>query len=241
MADVHCRMTAGATPKANALLAALPESVYRRLLPDLEATRLRQGDTLLAPGKTMKYAYFPTGSIVALLHEADAVGTPPKAWPVGREGVLGISVFLGTPPFVTHADIEIGGDAYRLPARALLAEFRRGGAFQQLLLRYVFALIMQSLQLGICGQSHTIEQRLCGFLLFAFDRVGDELGITQERMAQLLGTRRVSITKAAMQLQQDDLIEYVRGRVTLVNRKKLEERTCACTAIIRRTFEAALE
>jgi CRP-like cAMP-binding protein len=234
-------MTAGATPKANALLAALPDAVYNRLLPDLEATRLRHGDILLTPGKTMKYAYFPTGSIVALLHQLDTAGTMAKAWPVGREGLLGISVFLGVPHFVRRMDVEIGGSAFRLPARALQAEFRRGGAFQQLLLRYVFALIMQASQLGICGQYHPIEQRLCRFLLGAFDRVGDELGITQQRMAQLLGTRRVSISKAAMQLQQEDLIDYARGRVILVNRKKLEERSCVCTAIIRQAFEAVIQ
>lgn len=234
-------MTASATRKANALLAALPAAVYKRLAPDLEVTRLRRGDLLLTPGQTMKYAYFPTGSIVALLHQVDSAGTMAKAWPVGREGLLGISVFLGVPHFVRRVEVEFGGGAFRLPARALQAEFRRGGAFQQLLLRYVFALIMQASQLGICGQHHPIEQRLCRFLLGAFDRVGDELGITQQRMAQLLGTRRVSISKAAMQLQQEDLIDYARGRVTLLNRKKLEERSCVCTAIIRRAFEAVLE
>jgi CRP-like cAMP-binding protein len=105
----------------------------------------------------------------------------------------------------------------------------------------VFALITQASQLGICGNYHPIEQRLCRFLLSAFDRVGDELGITQERMAQLLGARRVSITQAAMQLQQDDLIDYVRGRVILLNRKKLEERSCVCASIIRRAFDTVLE
>jgi CRP-like cAMP-binding protein len=234
-------MIAGATPKANALLGSLPGAVYKRLLPQLEATRLRHGDTLLTPGKSMKYAYFPTSSIVALLHEVDAAGTMARAWPVGREGVLGISVFLGVPDFVRQVDVEIGGTAFRIPARALLAEFRQGGALQKLLLRYVFALITQASQLGICGNYHPIEQRLCRFLLCAFDRVGDELGITQERLAHLLGVRRVSITKAAMQLQQDDLIEYVRGHVTLVNRKKLEQRSCVCAGIIRRAFEAVLE
>jgi CRP-like cAMP-binding protein len=190
---------------------------------------------------TMKYAYFPTSSIVAVLHEVDAPGTMAKAWPVGREGVLGISLFLGKPHFVHQVDVEIGGTAFRLPVRALLAEFRQGGAFQQLLLRYVSALITQASQLGICGSYHPIEQRLCRFLLSAFDRVGDELGITQQHMGQLLGARRVSITKAAMQLQQEHLIDYARGRVTLLNRSKLEERSCVCTAIIRRAFEAVLE
>jgi len=141
---VHSGMTSVGTPKANALLAALPKAVYRRLLPELQATRLRHGDTLLTPGMTMKYAYFPTSSIVAVLHEVDAPGTMAKAWPVGREGVLGISLFLGKPHFVHQVDVEIGGTAFRLPVRALLAEFRQGGAFQQLLLRYVSALITQA-------------------------------------------------------------------------------------------------
>ncbi len=234
-------MNAGATPKANALLAALPAAAYRRLLPQLEATKLRHGDILLTPGKTMKYAYFPTSSIVALLDEVDAAGTMAKAWPVGREGMLGISVFLGVPDFVRQVDVEVGGTAFRIPARALLAEFRQGGALQRLLLRYVFALITQASQLGICGNYHPIEQRLCRFLLCAFDRVGDELGITQERLGLLLGVRRVSISKAAMQLQQEHLIDYVRGRVILVNRKKLEQRSCVCAGIIRRAFATVLE
>jgi CRP-like cAMP-binding protein len=171
----------------------------------------------------------------------DAPGTMANAWPVGREGMLGISLFLGEPQFVHRVDVEVGGTAFRIPAKALLAEFRQGGALQQLLLRYVFALITQASQLGICGNYHPIEQRLCRFLLCAFDRVGDELGLTQEHMGQALGARRVSITKAAMQLQQDNLIDYVRGRVTLLNRKKLEARSCVCTGIIRRAFEAVLD
>jgi CRP-like cAMP-binding protein len=233
-------MTAAATPKANALLGSLPVAVYKRLLPQLEATKLHPGDNLLTAGKTVKYAYFPASSVVALLHEVDAAGTMAKAWPVGREGMLGISLFLGKPDFVHRVEVEIGGTAFRIPARALLAEFHQGGALQQLLLRYVFALITQASQLGICGNYHPIEQRLCRFLLCAFDRVGDELGITQEHMGQALGARRVSITKAAMQLQQENLIDYVRGRVTLLNRKKLEARSCVCTRIIRRAFEAVV-
>jgi hypothetical protein len=235
-------MDAVANPKANALLAALPEAAYRRLLPDLEATTLRDGETLLGPPRSMKFAYFPTSSIVASLYEVDGAGAPVKAWPVGREGMLGISLFLGVPEFVSRADVQIGGSAFRLSAAALLAEFRQAGALQQLLLRYVFALITQASQLGVCSHYHPLEQRLCRFLLRAFDRVGgDEVGLTQQRIANLLGARRVSVTQAAKQLQADDLIEYVRGRVRLLNRKKLEERSCVCTAIIRRAFEAVLE
>jgi hypothetical protein len=235
-------MDPAANPKANALLAALPEAAYRRLLPDLEATTLRDGEALLPPTGSMKYAYFPTSSIVALLYDVDHAGTPVKAWPVGREGMLGISLFLGVPKFVSRADVQIGGAAFRIPAAALISEFRQAGMLQQLLLRYVFALIQQASQLCVCSHYHPVEQRLCRFLLRSFDRIGgNEIGFTQQRIATLLGARRVSVTQAARRLQADDLIEYVRGRVTLVNQKKLEERSCVCTAIIRRAFEAVAQ
>jgi CRP-like cAMP-binding protein len=237
-----CSIDASRTPKANALLAALPEAAYRRLLPDLQAATLQDGEALLTPSGGMEYAYFPTRSIVALLHDVDAAGAMVKAWPVGREGMLGISIFLGVPKFISRADVQIGGSAVRLPAAALLAEFRQAGALQQLLLRYVFAVITQASQLGVCNNYHSVEQRLCRFLLRAFDRVGgDQIGLTQGRIAELLGVRRVSITKAAIDLQSDDLIEYVRGRVRLVNRKKLEQRSCVCAAVIKRAFEAVVE
>jgi hypothetical protein len=235
-------MSTTSTPKANGLLAGLPESVYRRLLPHLEATTLRKGDALLAPTGGMKYAYFPTSSIVALLSDVHEVGAPVNAWPVGREGMLGISLFLGVPKFVSQADVQIGGSAFRLPAAALLAEFRQAGALQQLLLRYVFALITQASQLGVCGHYHPIEQRLCRFLLGAFDRIdGNEIDFTQQHIAQWLGVRRVSITQAAIRLQADQLIEYVRGRVILLNRKMLEQRSCICAGIIRQAFASVLE
>jgi hypothetical protein len=235
-------MDPAANPKANALLAALPEAAYRRLLPDLEATTLRDGEALLPPTGSMKYAYFPTSSIVALLYDVDHAGTPVKAWPVGREGMLGISLFLGVPKFVSRADVQIGGAAFRIPAAALISEFRQAGMLQQLLLRYVFALIQQASQLCVCSHYHPVEQRLCRFLLRSFDRIGgNEIGFTQQRIATLLGARRVSVTQAARRLQADDLIEYVRGRVTLVNQEKLEERSCVCTAIIRRAFEAVAQ
>jgi hypothetical protein len=235
-------MTMATTPKANGLLAALPDAVYRRLLPDFEATVLQEGDGLLAPGGSMKYAYFPTSSIVALLSDINEAGAPVNAWPVGREGMLGISLFLGVPDFITRADVQIGGAAFRIPAAALLSEFRQAGALQQLLLRYVFALITQASQLGVCGNYHPIEQRLCRFLLGAFDRVdGNEIDFTQQRIAQWLGVRRVSVTQAAKRLQADDLIEYVRGRVVLVNRKMLEQRSCICAAVIKQAFAAVLD
>jgi CRP-like cAMP-binding protein len=232
-------LDATATPKANLLLAALPEAAYRRLLPDLEATTLRAGETLFQPTGRLQFAYFPTGSIVTLCYAvgergADAMA---KAWPVGREGMVGISIFLSSPKRDDRADAQIGGLAFRLPATALLTEFRRAGELQYLLLRYVFALVTQASQLGVCNHYHSVEQRLCRFLARLFDRVfGDEVAITQQQIAELLGLRRVTITEAASQLQSAGIIEYHRGHIKLISRKKLEERSCACGAIIRRAF-----
>jgi CRP-like cAMP-binding protein len=165
-----------------------------------------------------------------------------KAWPVGREGMVGISLFLDGPTHDNRADVQVGGFAFRLPAFALLAEFRRASAFQHLLLRYVFALMTQASQLGVCSHHHPIEQRLCRFLSRLFDRVsGDEVAITHELMGALLGVRRVSITQAALKLQAAGIIEYSRGHVKLISRKKLETRSCACGALIRRAFEVVFE
>jgi hypothetical protein len=190
----------------------------------------------------LQSAYFPTSSIVTLSYAVEEDGRMAKAWPVGREGIVGISLFLGGPQRDDRADVQIGGLAFRLSASALLVEFRRAGAFQHLLLRYVFALVTQASQLGVCSNYHSIEQRLCRFLLRLFDRVsGNEVAITQERIGELLGVRRVSITQAAGKLQAAGSIECLRGYVRLVSRKKLEERTCACSAIIARAFEAMLE
>lgn len=228
-----------ASAKANALLAALPEAAFRRLLPELEEITLPVGEVLLRPNCSTKFAYFPTNSIVALMYGTDGAGAMAKAWPVGREGMLGISLFLGVRKLDHQAQVQVGGTALRLPAAALMAEFRQAGALQQLLLRYVFALITQASQLGLCSHCHSIEQRLCRLLWLDFDRVGAEaIDLTQQRIAEQLGVRRVSITQAAMRLQSDDLIQYVRGRVRLLDRKKLEERACACAGIIARSFAA---
>lgn len=165
-----------------------------------------------------------------------------KAWPVGREGMVGISLFLGGPKRDNRADVQVGGLAFRLAAADLLVEFRRANAFQNLLLRYVFALMTQASQLGLCNHYHPIEQRLCRFLSRLFDRVpGDEVAITHERMGELLGVRRESISEAALKLQTAGIIEYRRGHVKLISRKKLDARACACGAVIRRAFEVVFE
>jgi CRP-like cAMP-binding protein len=235
-------LDAAATPKVNRLLAALPAATYQRLLPDLEATTLRVGETLFDEAEPLRWAYFPTESIVTLSYAIEENGRMAKAWSVGREGVAGISLFLGGLKRYDRADVQIGGLAFRLPAAALQREFRRAGAFQSLLLRYVFALVTQASQLGVCSNYHATDQRLCRFLLRLFDRVSDnEVAITQERIGELLGVRRVSISRAAATLQAAGSIEYVRGRVKLISRKQLEERACGCSEIIERAFDEMLE
>jgi len=231
--------TGAPSARANALLAALPRAVYRRLLPELQVSTLQSGEVLCWPNERVKFAYFPTDSIVAVMYDTDEAGSMAKAWPVGREGMLGISLFLGVERLDNQTEVQIAGTAFRIPAAALMAEFRQAGALQRLLLRYAFGLIMQASQLGVCNHCHPIEQRLCRLLLLAFDRVGArEIDLTQQRIAELLGVRRVSVTHAAMRLQRNHVIEYVRGRVRLIDRKKLAERSCVCAGIIARGFAA---
>lgn len=233
-------LDASATPKDNRLLAALPESAYRRLQPDLKPTTLQVGEVLFHPAGQLQYAYFPTSSIVRLSYGLEDVMA--KAWPVGREGLVGISLFLGSPKRDNRADVQIAGLAFRLPAAALLTEFKRAGRFQHLLLRYVFALLTQASQLGLCNHYHPIELRVCRFLSRVFDRVSvNEIALTQERIAELLGVRRTTIQQVAIQLRSAGIIEYQRGHIKLISRKKLEERSCVCDAIIRRAFQSVFE
>jgi Crp-like helix-turn-helix protein len=234
-------LDASAAPMANQLLAALPAAAYRRLLPHLEAITLSLDQPLFARPGPNQFAYFPTESIITLSYAVEE-GAMAKAWPVGREGMVGISLILGGPDGDSRADVQFAGRAFRIAAAPLRAEFRRGGTLQHLLLRYVSALITQASQLGVCGQHHFLEQRLCRFLSRACDRVGrDELFVTQERIAKLLSVRREGITEVALRLQNAGIISYRRGHITLVNRKELAARACACGEIIRRAFASVSE
>jgi hypothetical protein len=233
---------ASTTPKENALLAALPDAAYRRLLPDFERRTLRAGETVFRRAGQLQSAYFPTSSTVTSSYAIAADGTMAKACPCGREGMVGISLILGGPNRDDRTDVQFGGLAFRLPACALLAEFRRAGALQHLLLRYVFAVVTQASQLGVCNLYHPIEQRLCRFLSRAFYRLpGREISITHVRLAELFGVRRATITHAAGHLQAAGVVEYTRGRIWVNSLDKLEERACVCNSIIRRAFEAVTE
>jgi hypothetical protein len=226
-----------ATPKANQLLAALPAAALKRLQPALELVTLPVDATLFRSTGRLPFAYFPITSIVTLRYASEAEGLMAKAWPVGSEGMVGISLFLGAPKRDNRADVQVGGLAYRLPSAALVREFARAEALQNILLRYVFALVTQASQLAVCNTYHSVEQRLCRFLSRLFDRLpGEAVEITQERIGELLGVRRVSITHVASQLHAAGIITYHRGHLKLIDREQLEQRACSCGARIRRAF-----
>ena len=226
------------SPRQNHLLAALPAAVYRRLLPRLACVALPAGKVLLHPRGRLQTVYFPVDGVVASSYGVDGQGAPANAWPIGNEGMVGISSFLGASTGRARSEVQIAGHAFRLDADVLGEEFRRGGALQRLLLRYVQGLIAQASQLDVCGHFHTLSERLCGFLLHAFDQMPtDELDITQERIARLLGVRRVGVSEAAGGLQAAGIIRYSRGHIVLLNRRKLEARSCACHAAIEREFD----
>jgi CRP-like cAMP-binding protein len=234
-------MNTSTIPTANQLLAALPAAAYRRLLPHLEAITLAVDQTLFPAAGPLRFAYFPTDSIVTLAYAIEE-GAMAKAWTVGREGVVGISLFLGSPHRDNRAVVQFIGRAFRISAAVLRNEFRRAGALQHLLLRYVFALMTQASQLSVCNLYHSTDQRLCRFLSRAFDRVNrDEVFITHARIGLLLGVRREAITEIALRLQKARIIKYRPGHITLVNREKLEARACACGEIIRRAVASVSE
>jgi len=228
-------------PKANRLLAALPAAPYRRLLPSLEEVALRAEEILFEPTGPMRFVYFPISSVVSLSYLVEEERPMVNAWRVGCEGMVGISLLLGIPDNrEEQAKVQFDGLAFRISATALRAEFRRAGALQHLFLRYVSALITQASQLSVCRQYHSTAQRLCGFLSCIFDRFrGNVVFLTHARTAEMLGVRREAITQIACRLQDAGIIKYSRGHLSLINRRRLEERACVCGRIIRRTLEAA--
>ncbi len=234
-------MSTSSTPIANRLLRALPAADYQRLYPQLQAVDLPAETILFEPKTPTEFAYFPTDSIVTLSYPF-AKGAMAKAWSVGREGMVGVSLFLDSSERDNRAEVESGGFAFRLSAAALRAEFARAGALQRLLLRYVYALVTQSSQLCVCHRHHTVEQRFCDFLYRTFaEAKGRRACITHERIGEQLAVRRESITESALRLQRAGIISYFRGQITLLDRKGLEQRACGCDRIIRRALAAVSE
>jgi CRP-like cAMP-binding protein len=224
----------------NHLLAALPAADFARLLPDLELIPMPLGWAVYESGGQMHYLYFPTTSIVSLLYVMES-GASAEIAVAGNEGLVGISLFMGGESTPSRAVVQSGGDGYRLKANALKREFSTGGHLQHLALRYTQALITQMAQTAVCNRHHSVDQQLCRWLLLSLDRMEDsELVMTQELIANMLGVRREGVTEAAGKLQKDRVIQYSRGRISILSRAKLEARVCECYAVVRREYDRLL-
>jgi len=228
------------TPPANHLLAALPSTDYARLAPYLEPIVMKLGDVLYEPGVPLRYVYFPTTSIVSLLYVMED-GSSAEIAIVGNEGILGISLFMGGDSTPSRAVVQSAGHGLRLKAELLKTEFGRFGPTMQLLLRYTQALITQMSQTAVCNRHHSVDQQLCRWLLLSLDRLSSsELTMTQELIANMLGVRREGVTEAAGKLQDAGLISYRRGKITVLDRPRLEARSCECYQVVKKEFDRLL-
>ena len=227
-------------PRQNQLLAALPEADYERLVPHLELVPLPLGWAVYESGTPQGYVYFPTTSIVSLLYVMED-GSSAEIAVVGNEGVVGIALFMGGETTPSRAVVQSAGYGYRLRASVLRSEFGRGGELQHLLLRYTQALITQMAQTAVCNRHHSVGQQLCRWLLLSLDRLAsNELTMTQELIANMLGVRREGVTEAAGKLQAAGLIQYSRGKITVLDRAKLEAQVCECYAVVKREYDRLL-
>ena len=224
-------------PNENHLLAALPTAELERLEPHLELIHMPLGDVLCESGGRLHYVYFPTSAIVSL-HYILENGASSEIAGVGNEGMLGISLFLGGETTPSWATVQTAGYGYRLKAALMLQEFNHAGPVQRLLLRYTQALIMQISQTAVCNRHHTIEQQLCRWLLLTLDRLNSqELTMTQELIASMLGVRREGITEAAGKLQNAGIIRYRRGHIMVLDRYGLETHVCECYSVVKKEFD----
>lgn len=217
----------------NHLLAALPDPVRERLLPHLEQVALPLGKVIYEPGDRLTHVYFPTDAIVSLLYVMEN-GASAEICVVGNEGLVGIAVFMGGESTSNRAVVQSAGLAWRLPGQRLKDEFDRHGELLLLMLRYTQSLITQMAQTAVCNRHHSIDQQLCRWLLLSLDRLtGNELNMTQELIANMLGVRREGVTDAAGKLQRLGVIEYSRGHIKVLDRPQLERLSCECYAVVR--------
>jgi CRP-like cAMP-binding protein len=227
-------------PNQNHLLAALPPEDFERLVAQLELVPLPLGKMLYEPGGQLQHAYFPTSAIVSL-HYVMESGASAETAGVGNEGVVGISLFMGGDTTSSSAVVQTAGHAYRLERRKLKQEFDRAGLFQRILLRYTQALMTHMAQTAVCNRHHSVEQQLCRWLLLTLDRLpSNELVMTQELVASMLGVRREGITEAAGKLQRAGFISYRRGHIAVLDRSGLESSTCECYAVVRKELNRLL-
>jgi CRP-like cAMP-binding protein len=222
------------------LLSAIPEVDLERLVGELEPVAMPLGMVLYESGRTLSHAYFPTNSIVSLLYVMEN-GASAEIAVVGNEGLVGISLFMGGQSTPSRAVVQSAGVGYRMRAQTLKNEFNRSGPVMHLLLRYTQALITQMSQTAVCNRHHTLDQQLCRWLLLSLDRLkGNDLVMTQELIANMLGVRREGVTEAALKLQKALLIRYARGHITILNRPGLEARTCECYAVVKKEYDRLL-
>jgi CRP-like cAMP-binding protein len=227
-------------PKANDLLRALPDAEWSRWQPKLEPVDLALGQVVYEAGRTLTHVIFPTTAIVSLLNVLED-GSSAEIAVVGHEGIVGISLFMGGESTPSRAVVQSAGGGFRLSSHALKEEFARNGPVMHLLLRYTQALITQMTQTAVCNRHHTLDQQLCRWLLLSLDRLtGNDLVMTQELIANMLGVRREGVTEAALKLQKLELIRYARGHITVLDRPGLEKRTCECYAVVKKEYDRLL-
>jgi CRP-like cAMP-binding protein len=224
----------------NQILAALPPAEWGRWVADLQPADLALGQVLYESGATMEYVYFPTTAIVSLLYVMED-GASAEIAVVGNEGIVGVSLFMGGGSTPSRAVVQSAGKGYRLGSDYMKREFDRAGPVLHVLLRYTQALLTQMAQTAVCNRHHSLDQQLCRWLLLSLDRLrGEELEMTQELIANMLGVRREGVTEAAQKLQRAGLIKYARGHITVLDRSGLELRSCECYAVVKLEYDRLL-
>ena len=221
----------------NRILAALPSDEYKRLLPHLKLVTLEYKQVLYEPHKTIRYDYFPEDSVISMVSTViDKVVV--EVGLAGREGMVCVATFLGANSSPHQGIVQGQGSAMRIKSSVLREEFKRGGRLQDLLLRYTQAHLVQIAQTSVCNRLHALEARLSRWLLMIHDRVdGDEFLLTQDIISIMLGAQRTGVTDAAGSLQKNEIISYSRGRITILDRQKLEETACECYLIVREEYD----
>jgi CRP-like cAMP-binding protein len=223
--------------KRNRLLASLPDADWQGWLPLLERVQLPLGHVIYESGASLSHGYFPTSAIVSLQYVTESGATAQIAV-VGNEGIVGISLFMGGGSTPSRAVVQSAGTAYRLRGAAIHEGFARSAPVMRVLLRYTQALIAQMAQTAVCNRHHSVDQQLCRWLLLSLDRLpGNELVVTQEQIAAMLGVRREGVTEAALNLQRADLISYRRGHITVLDRPGLEQRCCECYGVVKAEYD----
>jgi CRP-like cAMP-binding protein len=227
-------------PTQNLLLAALPPSERERIYPHLQPVTMTLGRVLYESGDVLRHVYFPTDSIISLLYVMED-GASAEISVVGNEGLIGVALFMGGETTPSRAIVQSAGHAYQLVGQRLKDEFHRNGAMQLLLLRYTQALLTQMAQTAVCNRHHSVDQQLCRWLLLSLDRLSsNQLTMTQELIANMLGVRREGVTEAAGKLQKLGIIRYVRGRITVLDRPRLEQMCCECYAVVKKETDRLL-